>query len=227
MAEFLLPGSHTLASEFLAGSGACGVEALAGGIRWAMQDSVPLASTLLADMLAWGLCDSNGVTNTPKLRVAAVKKNMRIENPATNEATLHFAGRALQAVQGAHLGAVVLEVTNGQVLVDYLSGVGEDATNLHNHFIRLVGYNSGGMSPTLGCSVPAGFFAADGAQLTQNPFVAGARVHRQLNTQLVYYPQSLVTAASPYDAFSVLQQVPDALTTAQSKLARIAGVLSS
>lgn len=227
MAEFLLPGRITAESEFLGGSGACGPTALAAALRWSLQQDTPVTSAFTPKLASWGYCDANGVSDTPKLRAAAAKVGMTIENPATNEDKIHFAGRALQAVQGAHLGAVVFEITNGQVLADYLSGSGEDAANLHNHFICLVGYNAGGFSPTLGCSVPQGFFAVDGDQNTQNPVVAGVRVHRALNTQLVYYPLSLLASAQPYDAFSVIQVNKDALTIANSKLTAISKVLTS
>ena len=226
MGEFLLPGRITAESEFLGGSGACGPTALAAALRWAMQQDTPVTSSFTPKLASWGYCDANGVSDTPKLRAAAVKVGMTIENPATAEDKLHFAGRALQAVQGAHLGAVVFEMMNAQVLKDYLSGLGEDASNLHNHFICLVGYNSGGNSATLGCSVPQGFFAVDGDQNTQN-LVNGVRTHRALNTQLVYYPLALLASAQPYDAFSVVQVNKDALTVANAKLAAISKVLTS
>ena len=227
MSEFLLPGRITAESEFLGGSGACGPTALAAAIRWAMQQDTPVTASFTPKLAKWGYCDANGVSDTPKLRAAAAKVGLTIENPATNEDKIHFAGRALQAVQGAHLGAVVFEVTNGQVLADYLSGSGEDATNLHGHFVMLCGYNSGGNSPTLGCTVPQGFFAVDGDQNTQNPIVNGVRTHRALNTQLVYYPLALLATAQPYDAFSIIQVNKDALTVANAKLAAISKVLSS
>lgn len=234
MAEFILPGRITAESEFLGGAGACGPASLAAALRWSLQQDSPGVADLVPQLAAWGDCSLSGVSDTPKLRDAARRLGAVIENPANGESILHFAGRALQAVQGAHLGAVVLQLTNGQALTDYLSGTGEDATNLQGHFICLVGYNSGGNSPLLGCSLPPGFFAADGDSTLQNPVVAGLRVHRRLNTALCYYPLSVLQAAAPYDAFSVLQRNQDVVTvlrsqlaTATNKLTAISKVLSS
>lgn len=224
MTETMLAGRITAESEFNGGSGACGPCALGVAARWSKQQDTPNVHALTPLLAAGGFCSPTGVSDTPKLRNAAKSLGFTIENPSGGIAIWSFANAAIYGVAGYHQGAVVLQLRNGQALRDYLTGSGEDATNLHGHFTCLVGYNSGGYSPTFGLTVPQGFIAADGDQNQQNPIINGARVHRQLNTQLCYYSLQTLLAAQMYDAFSILPQAVDALTAATGKLASIAKI---
>ena len=205
MAEFFLPGGSLYnESEFNSGNGSCGPTILAGAGRWATGARQPIAKQTVSQMQAWGLCGPTGVTNTPKLIEAARKYGYHVQLNQPNRGVMHFATDTLQGVNGRRQGVCVLEIANGQALRDYLSGLGEDAQNLQYHFIGLIGYNSGGYSNWLGCQVPQGFHAIDGASLLMNPLVAGTgRIHRFINTQFAYYPLSVVGAAQPYDIFAV------------------------
>lgn len=209
--EFLLPiGSLYNESEFNAGAGACGPAAVAVGARWVAGARKPLAKDVmlamqqLRDSNGNPLCGPTGVTTLGKMRQAA--SALRLATQAqTGAAPLAYAADAFQAKSGLRPGVTPLGVSNGQVLADYLTGAGEDASNLQNHFFALVGYHAGGYSNFLGCNVPAGFFACDGAHLLNNPVVAGVRIHRYINTSLLFYPLVTLNAARPFGAFTILK----------------------
>lgn len=192
-------------SEFNAGTGACGPTILAGAGRWHNKLQTPFASMMLQSMLQMGLCSPSGVTTMNKMRTAARTLHYPIlERPAGVD-PLTFAYRVFMGTPGyTPQGVVLLGIANGQALRDYLSTLGEDATNLENHFIGLVGYNGAGYSNSLGCNAPDGFFTIDGANLLMNPEVPGVgRIHRKINTQLGFYTRAVCVAARPFDAFAV------------------------
>lgn len=208
--EFLLPvGSLYNESEFNAGSGACGPAAVAVGARWAAGARKPLAKDIMLAMQQMTgsdgkpLAGPTGVTTLGKMRVAC--GNLHLTTQTQVGAPLEYAASVFQAKNGLRAGVTPLGVSNGQALRDYLTGLGEDATNLQNHFFALVGYHAGGYSNFLGCNVPAGFFACDGAHLVNNPVVAGSRIHRYINTSLIFYPLTVLNAAAPFGAFSILK----------------------
>lgn len=207
MTEYLLPDVLSVESEFLttpATSGACGPNALAAAMRWPVQTNTYTTNTVYHSMLGWVLCDTNGVTNTNKLRAAVSKYGWSYQNPASGETPQHFAGRVFkQTNANLPLAGVVLFYTNGQALHDEITGLGMDAVNLQGHFNTLVGYNSGGSSSHTSKPLPEGFWVADGDNLVQNPMVNGVRVHRTLNRQLVYYALTTIQAAQPRDGFTV------------------------
>lgn len=204
MAEYLLAiGSLFTESEFNAGVGACGPTALAVGGRWTLQKRGPNAKDMLASMRQMGLCGPTGVTNIPNLEKAAKALHYPVQYRASGQSPLDYAKATFQGTYGKP-GVCVYECTNGQVLKDYVFGAGEDASNLQNHILALVGYNSGGYSNFLGMNVPEGFFACDGANALTNPVIAGVgRVHRYINTLYCYYPKANLLQAQPYDCFSV------------------------
>lgn len=211
MSEYLLPiGSLYNESEFNAGSGACGPTILAGQGRWRNQARTPIAKDSLAQMRAWGLCSATGVTTLAKLFDAATRYGYHPQTRTkamlqAGVSPLSFAARCLMSLSGYPApGISCVFLNKGQALVDYLSRQGQDATNLQGHFIGLCGYNSGGYSNFLGCQVPAGFFALDGDNGTQNPVVPGVgRIHRFINTQLCYYTTATINAAQPTDVYIV------------------------
>lgn len=233
MSETLLPGRITIESEFTGGSGACGPAIWAAQARWSKQAPIPTVKTVVPDMSkaigpnGKALCSPTGVTDTPSLRIWSQRAGFTVENPSSGMAPWLFAARALLATGGYHQGMVCMQLRNGQALREYLTGSGEDATNLRGHFIGLVGYNPGGFSNYFGLDVPQGFLAIDGDQNQQNPIINGARVHRQLNTQLCYYSLQVIQAAQPYDAYSILPQAGDPLTVALDKLSTIQRIAGS
>ena len=203
--EFFVSGGNILnQSEFNSGNGSCGPTILSSALMWHNNQRSPIAKTVVSQMQAWGLCGPTGVTNTPKLIQAARNYKVPVSLNVPNRGVIHFAVDTLTGTNGRKQGVCVLENANGQALRDYLSNTGEDAQNLQFHFIGFVGYNAGGYSNYLGCQVPQGFFAVDGASTIENPIPAGAgRVHPFINTQLCYYPLSVIAAAKPYDIFAV------------------------
>lgn len=55
--------------------------------------------------------------------------------------------------------AIVFETAHGQTLRNALSGRGENATNLHYHFVMVAGWHPGGithMAQAVGRDLPAG-----------------------------------------------------------------------
>jgi hypothetical protein len=207
MADFVLPlnGLYN-ESEFNAGVGACGPTILAGAGRWTHSTQTPFASQMVTSMRAMGLCSPTGVTTMNNLRQAARTLHYPVQDRPAGVDPITFAIRCLQNLPGYRQGIVLLGIGNGQALTDYLSGVGEDAVNLHNHFIGLVGWHPAGdgYSNLLGCTAPEGFYVIDGANGLMNPVVSGrGRVHRFINTQLGYYTRAILSAALPFDAFAV------------------------
>ena len=201
-------------SEFLAGSGACGPTILAACGRWYTGKQTPFASMMLATMHAMHdsrgvpLCSATGVTTINNLRLAAQNLHYPVQNRPTvagvTMGAIEFAVQTLLQGHGLKSGITLMGIANGQVLHDYLTGAAEDAVNLKNHFIGIVGYNTGGYSNYLGCAVPEGFLVVDGANGLMNPIVPGVgRVHRNINGQLGYYPRAMINQAQPFDAFAV------------------------
>lgn len=205
MSEYLLPFNGLYnESEFTAGVGACGPTILAAGGRWTRRSSAPTAKAVMQQMISWGLCSSTGVTTLSKLYMAAGNYGYprAMKNATTN--VFVFIIDSMRGTNGRRQGLCVVGCSNGQAIVDYLSRQGQDATNLHGHFYGIFGYNTGGYSPFLGCSVPEGFFTVDGDNGIQNPVVPGVgRIHRQINTQFGYYTLATLRAAQTYDAFSI------------------------
>lgn len=243
MSEYLLPGNFYTESEFIAGTGACGPNALSSILRWAIQKDSPDSHTVMLQLQKWvgsdgkPLCGPTGImtTNQARQSLALGHYNFPIENRPAGEDLLGFCTHFFAPTPRA---AVFLFLTNGQALRDEISGTGEDATGLQGHFIALVGYNTGGASARVGKVLPQGFWACDGDSTVQNPIVNGVRVHRYTNSDLCYYSVATLAAAQPADVFAVFPKpaaqppvdpcadVKAQLAGAQKKLAEIAGILN-
>ena len=192
-------------SEFLAGSGACGPTALAGADRWYHSIPTPTAVQTKTLMQQAGLCTSTGVTTLPKMAQFAKSRGMPVQLRPAGMGVLDYAARSFLSQSNLKPGFVILEVTNGQAIRDYLTGAGEDAIGLQNHIFGLFGYNSGGWCAFLGFTVPAVFLAIDGDSNLVNNVVNGVRVHRAINQTYCYYTTAVLSAARPYDAFSIVR----------------------
>jgi len=207
MSEYLLPGRIVSESEFISGvSGACGPNALSSALRWLVQQDSPNTRTVFQQLLAWGLCAANGVMTIDQLKSAPGHSgyDFPVQTPPVGENLLGFCTHFFTPTPRA---PVLLYLANGQALHDEISGTGEDASGLQGHFITLVGYNTGGASAHAGKTLPQGFWAADGDSTVQNPVVNGARVHRFVNTDLVYYSVSTLSQADAGYAIAVLPRV--------------------
>ena len=189
----------TSESEYQGGlTAACGPCAAAVAARWADQSlTFPRTYDVYQKMRSLNLGSANGASTSGDLQTTLTRMGYSVVLPGASEGLLAFSARL------AGTCAVVLEVSNGQVLKDVLTGQGEDAQNLQNHYITPVGRNSGVLSQRVARVLPSGAWAADGDNWTQN-LVNGVRVHRGLNSDLVYYADTVLAAARPISAFAVL-----------------------
>lgn len=207
MAEVLLPGAvtaETAESEFESGlTGACGPNACSAAGRWSDQDSRTNSTDNTVSMNYWLqkiVSSPNGVSTLSELEAMMRLLKYELVLPNQGESALAFANRMLWG----QIGAVVMFYDAAQALQDFITGAGMDASNLHGHFNCLFGRNSGGVSERAGGKVlPAGYWVSDGDNGVQNPIINGARVHRGINTELVYYPDSLMVAGGASSAFAV------------------------
>lgn len=95
-----------------------------------------------------------------------------------------------------HVGreAIVMETANGQALRDYLTGSGENARNLHYHFIMVAGWHPGGHSARANRDLPAGWWCADGDNF-------------DVGDVLQFYPDDVLAASRPCAAMAVYARV--------------------
>ncbi|MBF6589405.1 MAG: hypothetical protein IVW57_02600 [Ktedonobacterales bacterium] len=179
----ILPGRLWRESEFVGGlTGACGPNALSMAESWALQRYV---STLAVyqRMRAAGRADANGTSNASGLYAQAVADGFATALLPYREPMPEADWRGFFST---HVGvrAVVIELANGQALVDRLSGKGENARNLKYHFIVVVGWHAGGYSARAARALPPGWWCADG-----DNFAAG--------DVLQFYPEAVLVAARP------------------------------
>lgn len=142
MADLLTPGPHPRESEFRVPGqfGTCGQNALAMA-AWNATGRETHTEGVYALMRAHGLCDLSGASTPDQLRQAAALLGLTI---------VDFVGYGgddwpgWRAFLDRHAGsaAIVLELSNGQALVDEVGGKGENAVNLHYHYIA--GYGPSG-----------------------------------------------------------------------------------
>lgn len=185
----MLPGQIRRESEFVGGlTGACGPNALAMAGRWADQSQL---STLdvYRRMRAAGRCDANGASTLAALAADAHDAGYGI---AVLDYREPMAAALWRGFLQQHVGreAVVIETANGQALRDALSGLGENAVNLHYHFVLVVGWHPGGLATRVGRDLPPGWWCADGD-------------NRVVGDVLEFYPDDVVAAAQPCAAMAV------------------------
>jgi hypothetical protein len=207
MSEVLCGGLKTSESEFQNGlTAACGPNALAAALRWSVQSaSAPTTYATFQKMRGLSLGGANGLSDLNELEQTArnfygTNSGFTVVAPNSGEGVLAFMRRM------AGVAAVVWETNYGQALRDYLTGYGEDATNLQRHILCSWGTNSGGTSARTTKILPSGFWMSDGDNDSQN-LQNGVRYHWPINQRLVYYPDTVVSAAQPIGAFAVLPRV--------------------
>jgi hypothetical protein len=107
-----------------------------------------------------------------------------------------------------HVGkeAIVLEVARGQLLVDSISGRGENARNLRYHFIVLLGWHPGGHCARVNHQLPPGWWCSDG-----DNFARG--------NVLQFYPDCVLLAAVPCAALAIYIQTPGARSIVEAETA--------
>jgi hypothetical protein len=190
----LLPGRIHRESEFVGGlHGACGPNAASMAERWADQSRL---STLdvFHRMHAAGRCDANGVTTMSRLVVDARAAGYRVETLAYREPMPEGVWRPW-FLERVGKEALVFETANGQALRDLIGGKGENARNLHYHFLMVAGWHLGGASRVAGGrELPAGWWCCDG-----DNFAVG--------DVLQFYDEATLSAARPVAAMAVSARV--------------------
>jgi len=198
MEAIFLPGRVDRESEFQGGlTGACGPNAAAMAERWADQSHLGTLD-VFHRMRATGQCDPNGAATLAALANDARAAGYRVDVLAYQEPMPEASWRTFFE---RHVGrqAIVFETANGQALRDAFSGKGENAVNLHYHFVLVAGWHPGGYAARAGRDLPPGWWCADG-----DNFAAG-------NT-LQFYPDVVLGAARPCAAMAVWARVPMPVT---------------
>lgn len=168
--ELLCPGlSPSAVSEFFQDgattiNGACGPNACYHAVC-VRQHQTPTEAGFQAFMRAMrsaGYCSETGITTMANM----VAYLQRLSVPLT--ASLPWTGAdqtsGVQHLLDQHAGIhpLLYQTSAGQRFWDALTNSGERAYNLQEHFVTVVGQNTGGYSPLARRNVPAGYWVADG-----------------------------------------------------------------
>ncbi len=211
MSESILPGTIHRATEFVGSlTGACGPNALAMGQAWAEQWADVGTIGVYADMRARGLCEVSGASTLADLGAEA----MALGLPLAGVRNYGEPWDDWRTFYAAHVGThyILMETANGQALTDSISGQGENAVNLHYHFIGVVGHHEGGYSSRAGRDLPVGWWAVDG-----DNYVAG--------DVLQFYPDDVMAAAQPCGALALGAKVSMQMSGVPSGWKDVGGVL--
>ncbi|HEX6819665.1 MAG TPA: hypothetical protein VF120_14910 [Ktedonobacterales bacterium] len=196
----MLPGTIYNAHEFqLPGiTGMCGPESLGHAESWAQQQWVS-ARAIFDRCRANGDCDAQGVSTISGLADTARKDGFTVDLWTSGSWRDFF-----QTHESQH--AIVYLTHNGQALRDSVSGLGEDATNLHGHILMVAGYHAGGFAGILPSGqvinkvLGSGWWACD-------PDNWAVRHLSCPNTVLQFYPDEIVAASQPVAAMAVHPKV--------------------
>src|SRR5260221_11156538 len=211
MSESILPGAIHRATEFVGNlTGACGPNALAMGQAWSMQSGMPDSGGVYADMPRGVLWEVSGASTLAALRLEAVALGLPVvDDRGYGEPWADWRTWYLSLVGNAF---ILMETANGQALRDSISGLGENASNLHYHFIGIVGHHDGGYSSRAGHDLPAGWGAVDG-----DNYVVG--------DALQFYPADILAAAQPCGALAIGAKVSMQMAGIPSGWKDVAAVL--
>lgn len=193
MQETFLPGRVDRESEFVAGlTGTCGPNAAAMAERWSDQSQLNTLD-VYHRMRAANRCDPNGAATMAALADDARAAGYSVDLLPYREPTSESDWRAFFE---RHVGqrAVVYETAYGQALHDAISGLGENARDLHYHFVMIAGWHPGGHSARAGRNLPPGWWCADGAN-----FAGG--------NALQFYPDDVLVASRPCAAMAIAPRV--------------------
>jgi hypothetical protein len=195
----LLPGQLWRESEFVYDhiakrwlTGTCGPNALAMAESWASQSYSSTLDTYYRLRLV-GRCAPNGAATLAALGDDTTDAGYRIELLPYQEPMSEMEWRAF-CTRHAGKEAIVILVARGQLLVDSISGQGENARDLRYHFIVLLGWHPGGHCARMNYELPPGWWCSDG-----DNFAKG--------NVLQFYPDSVLLAAIPCGALAVYAQV--------------------
>lgn len=189
----VLPGRLHRETEFVGGlHGACGPNAASMAERWADQSQLTTLD-VYHRMHAAGRCGANGETTLRALALDARDAGYHVDTLAYREPMPAAEWRGFFA---QHVGrqAIVFETANGQTLRDAISGQGENARNLHYHFVMVAGWHAGGYSALARRSLSAGWWCCDGDNFARGDV-------------LQFYPDATLAAAQPCAAMAVYGRV--------------------
>jgi hypothetical protein len=192
MDEVWLPGKIHRETEFVGGlTAACGPNALSMAQRWADQSALTTLD-VYHRMLAANLCANNGSSTLSALVTDAQRNNYTVASLPYREPMPETTWRDF--FEG-HVGrqAIVFETANGQALVDTLTGQGENAHDLHYHFVMVSGWHPGGVShhpQAQGKTLPPGWWCADGDNFDTGDV-------------LQFYPDTVLAASKPCGALAI------------------------
>ena len=191
--ESFLPGRVDRESEFVAGlTGTCGPNAAAMAERWADQSQLNTLD-VYHRMRAANRCDPNGAATMAALADDARAAGYTVDLLPYREPMPEADWRAFFE-RYAGRQAIVYETAYGQALRDAITGFGENARDLHYHFVMIAGWHPGGQSARAGRNLPPGWWCADGAN-----FAGG--------NALQFYPDDVVVASRPCAAMAIAPRV--------------------
>lgn len=179
--------------------GTCGPRALASALSSALGETVTLQSVYTwmrthknAQGNYW--CDETGASTTGSIAACAIAFGAVVLYSAYYNPWDWNSYLALLR-QHAGINPIVFETSDGQALVDSITGDGENATNLQYHFPSILTYHAGGASDYFGGrTLPEGFGTADG-----DNFAGGNSSANNFNATdtLQFYPVSVIEASKP------------------------------
>ena len=192
MSEIMCAAPLVRGSEFFLNDqgqrlfGTCGQRALASAASSVLGTNVsPLG--IYDSMRTHGWADPSGACTIGGLDSQALQMNLPVADlEGYGEPWSGWLGWLSAQINVGN--PVVLEVANGQALVDSVSGEGENAQNLQYHFIAVLGMDDHGFWCADGCS-----FA--GGNNNQNGFNAA--------NVLQYYTDAVMGAARPCAALAL------------------------
>jgi hypothetical protein len=196
----LLPGQLWRESEFVYDhaakrwlTGTCGPNALAMAESWASQ-SYSSTLEIYHRLRLTDRCAVNGSATLSALALDTADAGYRVDLLPYQEPMPEMEWRGF-CMRHSGREAIILEVARGQLLVDSISGQGENARNLCYHFIVMYGWHPGGHCGRMNRELPPGWWCSDG-----DNFAKG--------NVLQFYPDSVLLAASPCAALAVFAQIP-------------------
>jgi hypothetical protein len=159
---------------------------------WASQSYTSTLDTYYRLRLK-GRCALNGSATLAALGADTADAGYRIDLLPYREPMPEMDWRAF-CTRHAGKEAIVLEVAHGQLLIDSISGRGENARDLRYHFIVLMGWHPGGHCPRMNHELPPGWWCSDGDNYAKG-------------NVLQFYPDSVLLAARPCAALAVYARV--------------------
>ena len=203
MSEVLCPGLLHRETEFVIARdpvlgttarrfGTCGQQAAHAVLSNARNRYISTAEIYTA-MRDRGLCDPSGASTASALQTICEAYGAGIVgfHQWTDSNWTNWLGTFTQ-----YAGVVpfLFETHAGQVLIDLITGAGENANNLENHFIAVLGRHTGGFSTHAGRDLPSGFWCADGCS-----FAGGNDNAHNFNAanMLQFYSDTAIAASLP------------------------------